>query len=236
MCKRRACDLVSRMPKITTPPPRLSNPQIEKAGKAAETARAAGQPTTDERIRNTFLPGTYDRQAFEKLNPTLTPTPHPVGDLYGTAPSSLSALDPRYGFLPVKIPTKAELTGAARVTFGDSGGPSSAEIHAGGKLVVEYAADRSPLVEHHRSVPAFGVTAFIEFQPSGKRVEAPAIGFSSSNGGHIDPRPQSVPIAVDVPPGSTGVSIWFRQFKGADHPGEAWDSNYGRNYQFDVKP
>ena len=25
------------------------------------------------------------------------------------------------------------------------------------------------------------------------------------------------------------------EFKGADHPGVAWDSNYGRNYHFDVK-
>ena len=225
------------MPKvINRPPPRLSNPQIEEAGKAAEAARAKGAPTVDAKIRNTFQPGIVDRQALEKLKPSEgTPLPSRVTDLYGATASNLQALDPRHGFVPVKIPSQAELTGAARMTFGNTGRPNSPDIRAGGKLVVEYAADRSPVQENRGSVPAWGVTAFIEFQPSGKRVEAPAVAFSSSNGGHLDPRPQSVPIAVDVPPGSTGVSVWFRQFKGADHPGEAWDSNYGKNYQFDVK-
>lgn len=227
------------MPKITnTPaqPKRLSNPEIEAKGKAAEAARSGGAKTTDQKIRSQFTPGTVDPRTLERLNPTGTPAPSRVGDLYGTnAPSNLSYLDPRFGFVPARMPSDSELQGAPKVTFGQTGGPNAPQIKAGGKLVVEYAPDRSPVQENLGSVPAWGVTAFIEFQPSGKRVEAPAVGFESANGGHIDPRPHSVPIAVDVPAGTTGVSMWFHQFKGADHPGEGWDSNYGQNYHFDVK-
>jgi hypothetical protein len=227
------------MPKITNAPVqphRLSNPEIEAKGKAAEAARSGGAPTTDQKIRSQFTPGAVDPRTLERLNPSGTPVPSPLRDLYATnAPSNLSYLDPRFGFVPARLPSDAELQGAPKVTFGQTGGPNAPQIKAGGKLVVEYAADRSPVQENLGSVPAWGVTAFIEFQPSGKRVEAPAVGFESFNGGHIDPRPHSVPIAVDVPPGTTGVSMWFHQYKGADHPGEAWDSNYGQNYHFDVK-
>ena len=224
------------MPKIrnNAPPARLSNPQIEQAGKAAEVARAKGQPTADARIRNQFLPGT-DPKAFGKLDPAGTPVPPRVSDIYGAnAPSNMAALDPQHGFVPVRIPTREQIAGASQVTFGQTGAPSAGEIKAGGKLVVAYTPDRSPMQENHGSVPAWGVTAFIEFQPSGKRVEAPAVAFAD-NAGRISPQPAAAPILVDVPAGSTGVTMWFRQFKGADHPGEAWDSNYGRNYRFDVK-
>lgn len=227
------------MPKVrNTPvqPHRLSNPEIEAKGKAAETARTNNAPTTDAKIREKFTPGTVDPRTLEKLNPSGTPTPSRVSDIYAkNAPSNLSYLDPQAGFLPARIPSKSELEGAASVSFGKHGGPSAMNIKAGGKLVVEYDPDRSPLQENHGSVPAWGVTAFIEFQPSGKRVEAPAVGFESYTGGRLSAVPHPVPIAVDVPEGTTGVSMWFRQFKGADHPGEAWDSNFGKNYHFDVK-
>ena len=227
------------MPKITpkSVPSRLSNPEIEAKGKAAEAARTKGTQTTDTKIRNQFTPGIVDARTAEKLNPsTGTPTPSRVADIYANnAPSSLSYLDRQNGFLPAKMPSKAELEGASKVTFGRYGAPDAQEIKAGGKLVVSYDADRSPVQENLGSVPAWGVTAYIEFEPGGQRVEAPAIGFESYSGGHISARPFSVPIAVDVPAGTTGVSMWFQQFKGADHPGEAWDSNYGRNYHLDVK-
>jgi hypothetical protein len=226
------------MPKITKPPTaaRLSNPEIEAKGKAAEAKRTGGAPTTDEKIRNQFTPGIVDPRVAGQLNPAGTPTPSRVADIYAkNAPSNLSYLDARAGFLPAKLPTKAELDAAPKVKFGRTGGPEAQEIKAGGKLVIEYDADRSPLQENLGSVPAWGVTAFIQFEPGGQRVEAPAVGFQSYAGGHISPQPFTVPIAVDVPKGTTGVSMWFRQFKGADHPGEAWDSNYGRNYHLDVK-
>jgi hypothetical protein len=228
------------MPKVTNSPvhsPRLSNPEIEAKGKAAEAARTKGAATTDEKIRNQFVPGTVNPRTLEQLNPSGgTPTPSRVADLYATnAPSNLQYLDPQHGFLPAKMPTDADLKGAAKVSFGRDGGPSAMDIRAGGKLVVEYDVDRSPVKENLGSVPAWGVTAFIEFQPSGKRVEAPAVGFETWGGGHVSSVPHSVPVVVDVPAGTTGVSMWFRQFKGADHPGEGWDSNYGKNYQFDVK-
>ncbi len=227
------------MPKIRKtppPPPRLSNPQVEAAGKAATTVRSGGTPTTDAAIRSTFSPGTADIHAFERLSPIGPPVPNRISDVYSAnTPANMAALDPRFGFLPVRMPTKEELAGAAKVEFGLTGYPRAGSIKAGQKMVVQYAADRSPVQENLGSVPAWGVTAFIEFQPSGKRIEAPAVAFPS-NQGRISPQPYTAPVLVDVPAGTTGVTMWFRQFKGADHPGEGWDSNYGHNYKFPVTP
>jgi hypothetical protein len=38
-----------------------------------------------------------------------------------------------------------------------------------------------------------------------------------------------------VPRGTTGVSMWFRQYQAAEEAREAWDSNFGRNYNLEVK-
>lgn len=118
-------------------------------------------------------------------------------------------------------------TPVSKIVFGRHGAPVVSDIKAGGKLVVEYDAERSP-------IPG-GVTAFIEFKPSGKRIEAPAVGFKIQGGGQPSPQPFTVPVAVDVPRGTTTVSMWFRQFEAAEQAQEAWDSNFGRNYNLEVK-
>ena len=239
------------MPKITKPPKtatsrtpakttttrsrKLSNPELETAGRAAEKTRRGGKPTTDETIRSSFTPGTVSPQTLERLNPTGTPVPAPLQDLYASRmPTNLAALDPERGFVPVRVPTRDELQGATTVTFGPSGAPTAGELHAGGKLLLSYDADRSPLKENLGSVPAWGVTAFIELQPSGARIEAPAVGFDNLQG-RISAQPHAVPIAVDLPAGTTGVTVWFKQYQGADHPRTEWDSNYGQNYHFEVR-
>lgn len=147
----------------------------------------------------------------------------------------LSYLDARGGFLPVSLPNQSELAGAPKIVFGKHGAPEVMTVKAGGKLVVEYHPERSPIQHKLGTVPAWGVTAFIEFQPSGKRIEAPAVAFKNQHGGQVSAEPLAVPIAVDVPKGTTAVSMWFRQFQGATQPAEAWDSNFGRNYNLEVK-
>src|SRR5262245_17945253 len=76
----------------------------------------------------------------------------------------------------------------SKIVFGRHGAPVVMDIKAGGKLVVEYDAERSP-------IPG-GVTAFIEFKPSGKRIEAPAVGFKIQGGGaQTRPQPFMVPVS-----------------------------------------
>lgn len=118
-------------------------------------------------------------------------------------------------------------TSVSKIVFGKHGAPEVMDIKAGGKLVVEYDAQRSP-------IPG-GVTAFIEFKPSGKRIEAPAVGFKIQGVNNTKPQPFTVPISVEVPRGTTTVSMWFRQYQAAEHSLEAWDSNFGRNYNLEVK-
>lgn len=127
---------------------------------------------------------------------------------------------------PMETETSSE-TSVSKIVFGRHGAPSVTDIKAGGKLVVEYDAQRSP-------IPG-GVTAFIEFKPSGKRIEAPAVGFKIQGASNSSPQPFTVPVAVDVPRGTTTVSMWFRQYQAAGHANEAWDSNFGRNYNLEVK-
>lgn len=107
-------------------------------------------------------------------------------------------------------------------------------LQAGGKLTLEYDPARAAERHTHNGFPAWGVTAFVKFNPSGAVVEKPAIEFESLFG-----RPSNnakpAKVTVDVPQDAASVEIWFRNWTGADHPSEHWDSNYSSNYRFDVK-
>ena len=128
---------------------------------------------------------------------------------------------------PMESNEAMQESSVSKIVFGRHGAPVVTDIKAGGKLVVEYDAARSP-------IPG-GVTAYIEFKPSGKRIEAPAVGFKIQGASQATPQPFTVPGTVDVPRGTTGVSMWFRQYQAAEHAHEAWDSNFGRNYNLEVK-
>lgn len=148
-----------------------------------------------------------------KTNPKPTPASRP------NARKPLAASEPS--------PDGNLSNNVSKIVFGRHGAPEVMDIKAGGKLVVEYDAQRSP-------IPG-GVTAFIEFKPSGKRVEAPAVGFKIQGASQATPQPFTVPVTVDVPRGTTVVSMWFRQYQAAEQALEAWDSNFGRNYNLEVK-
>jgi len=228
------------MPKITghNPTPkthRLSNPEIEQAGKAAETARLKGAKTTDQKIRDAFEPGTYNKAGYEKLGqPPPAKIAPEIADAYRT-PSNLVALSGSSGFLPVEVPTKERLAGSVPVKFEAGRGTPDAKLAAGGKMALSYDPGRSSLTGSANGMPSYGVTAFIRLEPSGKVIEKPAVAFEQTPS-RLLAMPNAVPVVVDLPPGTTGVSVWFRQFAAGDQaPRESWDSNYGNNYHFDVQ-
>ncbi|MBI5546612.1 MAG: hypothetical protein HY901_22240 [Deltaproteobacteria bacterium] len=107
------------------------------------------------------------------------------------------------------------------------------EVAPGGQLTIEYDPARA-LIDHAlNGFPAWGVQAFVRVQPGGRVIEAPVLAFQSSFGRPAK-RPVSKPITVAIPEDATQIQVWFRNWTGADSPREVWDSNFGKNYTFEV--
>jgi Family of unknown function (DUF6209) len=122
----------------------------------------------------------------------------------------------------------------ATLTFDGAWGESqSAPLVAGGQLVVSFDPARVQIQHTHNGFPAWGVNAFIRMHPSGEVIERPAVQFESIMGRPTN-RAQPSNTVVDIPLGTTSVEIWFRNWTGADHPDERWDSDWGKNYTFPV--
>lgn len=154
-------------------------------------------------------------------------TPAPIRDTFSQKSGGVTrpASPPEYWAVNAK--------GAVRF---ESGWRSSTngELVAGGKLTLDYDPARSTLRHTHNGFPAWGVTAYVRFEPGGKLTEGPVVQFESPGGRPIG-NPKSQPLTVEIPKGTTAVEVWFRNWTGADSPSEAWDSNFGRNYRFDVR-
>lgn len=106
---------------------------------------------------------------------------------------------------------------------------------AGQPVTLTYSLDRLPTCRGtHNGYPAWDVTAFVRFSPSGSVVEGTVRGFESLYGVPSNAGAKSVPLAVAIPPGTTSLEVWFRNWSGAGMNCEAWDSNLGANYRFPV--
>lgn len=180
------------------------------------------------------------RSQFEAASPAATPRasvhqPIPVrGDLLGASvPQDLSAFS-QLGYTAITQPTAAQMKGAAAMEFKQGQGQPAVELKAGGKFLLTYDPARTPVTGSAAGFPAYGVTAYVQFQPSGEIVERPALGFEHTPN-RILGQPWAAPVLVEIPEGTTGVSIWFKQFSGGDRPPEErYDSNWSQNYNFPV--
>lgn len=106
---------------------------------------------------------------------------------------------------------------------------------AGRDVVVNYAFERLPQCRStHNGFPAWGTKAFVRFAPSGTTVEGPVVGFTTVNGSPAGSTGTAIPFTVTIPAGTTGVDLWFLNSSGAGSFCEAWDSNFGHNYHFNV--
>ena len=160
----------------------------------------------------------------------------PTGNVVGSQlPASLTALDGQRGFVRVDQPTKAQLDGAVAMSFEEGKGQPNVELKAGGKFLLTYDPKRSQYTGYANGIPSYGVTAYVQLQPSGKIIEKPAVAFEQTSS-RVLGQPYSAPVLIDLPAGTTGVSVWFKQFSYGDRPpAEGWDSNYGQNYNFQVR-
>ncbi len=150
-------------------------------------------------------------------------------------PEQLYALVGDRGFVRVQQPSAEQRAKAVELLFEEGKGQPGAQLKAGGKLVIVYDPDRTKVYGSANGVPSYGVQAFVRLEPGGQIIEKPCIGFEQADG-RILGIPYSAPVLVELPKGTTGVTLWFRQFSYGDRTGaEAWDSNFGHNYRFEIR-
>ncbi|MCD6497771.1 MAG: hypothetical protein J7M25_05620 [Deltaproteobacteria bacterium] len=110
------------------------------------------------------------------------------------------------------------------------------DLRAGGRVAIEYDPSRLPDCRAtHDGFPAWGIEATIQFLPGGQMETGPVVAFKNDHGRPID-ESYPIPFEVAVPEDATEAVLWFHNASGAGNFCDAWDSNYGRNYHFDVKP
>ncbi len=109
-------------------------------------------------------------------------------------------------------------------------------VRAGGRLAVHYDPSRLTACRAtHNGAPAWAIEAFVRFLPGGQTASGPVVAFRSDRG---RPRNEaySIPFLAGVPEDAEAVEVWFRNTAAGPSPCLAWDSDYGRNYRFEVRP
>ncbi len=110
-----------------------------------------------------------------------------------------------------------------------------AALVAGGTVTLDYAIERLPDCRGtHNGYPAWDIRGSVRFFPSLQVVEGTVRGFDGSTPNNSTAH--SVPLTVAIPVGATRAEVWFSNFTGAGSSCQAWDSNEGANYSFDIEP
>jgi hypothetical protein len=110
-------------------------------------------------------------------------------------------------------------------------------IERGGRLTIDYDKSRLGRCFTNWRGAEFGdLVAHVRFHPRGDivsgSVAAPVKDDENPSGmivGHT-----SVPLDVQVPSDATQAEIWFQNFSQTSSRCDAWDSQFGANYWFDV--
>jgi hypothetical protein len=109
-------------------------------------------------------------------------------------------------------------------------------LHANGWLAVSYDLERLPQCRGtHNGYPAWDLLAVVKFLPGGQLVEGSVRAFETVDGTPTNTA-HAVPLEVKIPADAIAVELWFHNYSGAGNNCDAWDSNYGANYRFDVWP
>lgn len=137
----------------------------------------------------------------------------------------------------------AALTGgqavkAARLRFLDDWSiQREGHIAPGGKLIIDYAISRLPdLRRTRREAELWAIEALIRFPSNPEVRRGSLLGEvrAGPNGPVVGHYPQ--PLEIDVPAEATVVEMWFHTYDALYGGADAWDSDFGRNYWFDVEP
>lgn len=130
--------------------------------------------------------------------------------------------------------TAAPQRDGATLRFKTDGVESFGTLAGGNALTVEYALERLATCRGtHNGYPAWDLVAHARFLPGGELVSGSVRAFVTNNGTPTN-QATPVPFATTVPVGATRVEVWFENFSGAGNNCQAWDSNNGQNYGFDM--
>jgi hypothetical protein len=106
----------------------------------------------------------------------------------------------------------------------------------GGYLTLRYDLDRLTQCRGtHNGYPAWDITAFVKFFPGGELFSGSVRALMNDQGQPVN-QGVELPYTLKIPAGAEAVEIWFRNHTGAGSGCEAWDSNEGQNYRFEVWP
>jgi len=107
-------------------------------------------------------------------------------------------------------------------------------IERGGRLSIDYDMRRSPHCFTNWRGAEFGeIVASVRFHPRGEIINGSVIApVTSPSGlviGHVP-----VPFELPVPDDAARAEIWFHNFYQTSSRCDAWDSQFGQNYWFEV--
>lgn len=109
-------------------------------------------------------------------------------------------------------------------------------LRQGGWMEIQYDLDRLPTCRGtHNGFPAWDVEAHALFLPGGQTLSG-SVRTLVSNRGWPTNEAVEKPWLVRIPSDAESVQIWFRNYSGAGSSCEAYDSNFGANYVFEVWP
>jgi hypothetical protein len=133
-----------------------------------------------------------------------------------------------------------EAVAAAVLSFDADGGVrQDGALLPGGTVTIQYALERlGGCHSTHNGFPAWDLRAFVRFVDAngqaGEAQEASVRAFEAPMGVPHDVA-HAVPATFRVPAGAAALEAWFVQEGfGSGTPCQAWDSNEGRNYRFEV--
>ncbi len=123
------------------------------------------------------------------------------------------------------------------VWFPQTGEPSqNGLLHQGGFLRVAYDIDRLPDCRGtHNGFPAWDVVAYAKFLPGNQVVSGTVRQLGNVNGVPNN-EATDLPFVTRIPADALYVELWFHNYSGAGSSCQAWDSNFGANFVFEVMP
>lgn len=106
----------------------------------------------------------------------------------------------------------------------------------GAYLRLHYELDRLPDCRGtHNGYPCWDVVAHARFLPGSQEVSGSVRRLLTENGTPTN-QAEAVPFVTSIPGDAEEVEIWFENYGGCGSGCQAWDSNFGANFRFDIWP
>jgi hypothetical protein len=128
---------------------------------------------------------------------------------------------------PARVGAELEFSAGRQTQKGD--------ITQNGTLTLIYDPSRLPYIRNsHNGMPAWDIIGNLRFYPGLETYSGSVVQKTETVNGNARPLypPVPLPLSVPVPPDAMAVETWF--LNTGMFGEKSWDSDYGRNYRFDV--